>query len=134
DVRRDATRAAAAPGGPRRRVLPVHWSGCGRRCGQPSGAVVEVVATTDGYRVRRAALSSTAAPSAAMPVSSLANGDPSASGDVGDTVLVWASGEPGGPGATGGVGEGCDGPRVADWAGLVAAVAGARALHRGESG
>ncbi|GLZ40210.1 hypothetical protein [Actinokineospora sp. NBRC 105648] len=27
----------------------VHWSGCGRRCGRPAGAVIDVVATADGY-------------------------------------------------------------------------------------
>ncbi|GAB2442619.1 precorrin-3B synthase [Nocardia tengchongensis] len=28
-----------------------HWSGCDRRCGRPKGAVTDVVATTDGYRI-----------------------------------------------------------------------------------
>ncbi|AIA04585.1 precorrin-3B synthase [Streptomyces noursei] len=30
--------------------LPVHWSGCERRCGHPHGAWVDVLATPDGYR------------------------------------------------------------------------------------
>ncbi len=55
DVRRDAARAAGGPaGGPGRGALPVHWSGCARRCGQPAGGIVEVVAEPGGYRVRRA--------------------------------------------------------------------------------
>jgi precorrin-3B synthase len=34
--------------------LPVHWSGCARRCGRPTGPVVDVVAEPDGrYRVLR---------------------------------------------------------------------------------
>ncbi|MGQ0482683.1 MAG: precorrin-3B synthase [Pseudonocardia sp.] len=33
--------------------LPVHWSGCARRCGRPSGAVVDVVAGIEGYQVLR---------------------------------------------------------------------------------
>ena len=34
--------------------LPVHWSGCARRCGRPAGPVVDVVAESDGgYRVLR---------------------------------------------------------------------------------
>ncbi|MEU8757644.1 cobalamin biosynthesis protein CobG [Streptomyces sp. NPDC048659] len=41
DVRRDA---ALAPGG----ALPVHYSGCERRCGHPHGAWVDVLATADG--------------------------------------------------------------------------------------
>ncbi|WP_443077074.1 cobalamin biosynthesis protein CobG [Streptomyces sp. SP18CS02] len=40
DVRADAT---PGTGG-----LPVHWSGCERRCGHPQGAWVDVVATGDG--------------------------------------------------------------------------------------
>ncbi|MFE2406791.1 cobalamin biosynthesis protein CobG [Kitasatospora sp. NPDC059408] len=48
DVRADAARAldAAAVGG-----LPVHWSGCERRCGHPAGRWVDVLATGQGYRV-----------------------------------------------------------------------------------
>ncbi|MGY0232309.1 precorrin-3B synthase [Longispora urticae] len=48
DVRADAasTLVGATLGG-----LPVHWVGCGRRCGMPGGAHVEVLATDDGYRV-----------------------------------------------------------------------------------
>ncbi|MCK7623807.1 precorrin-3B synthase [Streptomyces sp. RS10V-4] len=36
---------AAAPAG-----LPVHWSGCARRCGHPHGTWIDVLATPDGYR------------------------------------------------------------------------------------
>ncbi|MER7703095.1 hypothetical protein ABTX81_09380 [Kitasatospora sp. NPDC097605] len=50
DVRADAARALdgvpAGPGG-----LPVHWSGCERRCGHPAGRRVDVLATGQGYRV-----------------------------------------------------------------------------------
>jgi precorrin-3B synthase len=49
DVRRDAAtvhgRETAAP------ALPVHWVGCERRCGTPSGQSIEVLATSAGYRV-----------------------------------------------------------------------------------
>jgi precorrin-3B synthase len=31
--------------------LPVHWSGCARRCGRPRGRVLDVVATGAGYLV-----------------------------------------------------------------------------------
>ncbi|MYQ78993.1 MULTISPECIES: precorrin-3B synthase [unclassified Streptomyces] len=50
DVRGDAA-SALHPGSPDR-ALPVHWSGCERRCGHPRGAWVDVVAGPDGgYRV-----------------------------------------------------------------------------------
>jgi precorrin-3B synthase len=44
DVRADAHPIPGA-------TLPVHWSGCARRCGRPRGTVVDVVATGDGYSV-----------------------------------------------------------------------------------
>lgn len=47
DVRTDAGPVADAGG------VPVHWSGCARRCGRPRGEVVDVVATGDGYAVTR---------------------------------------------------------------------------------
>jgi precorrin-3B synthase len=50
DVRADAL-AMIASGA--RVERPVHWSGCARRCGRPRGEVVDVVATEDGYTVRR---------------------------------------------------------------------------------
>ncbi|MFJ4674850.1 hypothetical protein [Kitasatospora sp. NPDC088783] len=48
DVRAQAARAVAdvpAEG------LPVHWSGCARRCGHPAGRWVDVLATAAGHRV-----------------------------------------------------------------------------------
>ncbi len=48
DVREDARRTLRAPSGG---ALPVHWSGCERRCGRPQGRVVEVLATDAGYEV-----------------------------------------------------------------------------------
>ncbi|MFJ9517256.1 cobalamin biosynthesis protein CobG [Kitasatospora sp. NPDC101801] len=47
DVRADAAAALerGVPG------LPVHWSGCERRCGHPAGEWVDVLATGQGYRV-----------------------------------------------------------------------------------
>ncbi|RSS92938.1 cobalamin biosynthesis protein CobG [Streptomyces sp. WAC05292] len=52
DVRADARAVAARATGP----LPVHWSGCERRCGHPRGtAWVDLVATGDGYAVTLAA-------------------------------------------------------------------------------
>ncbi|MFG2876368.1 cobalamin biosynthesis protein CobG [Streptomyces sp. NPDC048337] len=48
DVRADARAVAERARGP----LPVHWSGCERRCGHPRGtAWVDLVATPDGYRL-----------------------------------------------------------------------------------
>lgn len=45
DVRADAARSTR-PG-----ALPVHWAGCSRRCGRPTGRGVEVLATEAGYEV-----------------------------------------------------------------------------------
>jgi precorrin-3B synthase len=50
DVRGDVVRAVSAG------TLPMdgarqHWAGCERRCGRPSGDVVDVVATATGYRI-----------------------------------------------------------------------------------
>lgn len=52
DVQADAARSVVLlvdppPAG----ALPVHWAGCERRCGRPSGRAVVVVATGNGYRV-----------------------------------------------------------------------------------
>lgn len=63
DVRADAARAldeaptldGVVPSGagsqPGAALLPVHWSGCERRCGHPAGRRVDVLATGEGYRV-----------------------------------------------------------------------------------
>ncbi|WP_204300699.1 precorrin-3B synthase, partial [Actinoplanes campanulatus] len=48
DVRADATVTARFVDG-----LPVHWVGCARACGSPSGPHVRVEATADGYLVAR---------------------------------------------------------------------------------
>jgi precorrin-3B synthase len=50
DVRGDVVRAVTTG------TLPAdgarqHWAGCERRCGRPSGAVVDVVANANGYRI-----------------------------------------------------------------------------------
>ncbi|MCZ2860491.1 precorrin-3B synthase [Blastococcus sp. VKM Ac-2987] len=50
DVRSDATRAVADGALPASGARQ-HWAGCGRRCGRPSGEVVDVVATGSGYRI-----------------------------------------------------------------------------------
>ncbi|MCF3184755.1 hypothetical protein IPZ70_33175 [Streptomyces polychromogenes] len=48
DVRADARAVVAQSAG----GLPVHWSGCARRCGHPRGtAWVDLVATPDGYEL-----------------------------------------------------------------------------------
>ncbi|MFI9271172.1 precorrin-3B synthase [Kitasatospora sp. NPDC052896] len=51
DVRADAATALAADAPGEARLLPVHWSGCERRCGHPAGRWVDVLATGSGYRV-----------------------------------------------------------------------------------
>lgn len=59
DVRADASvaagHAAGTAFGPEAdgELLPVHWSGCDRRCGRPVGPVVDIVAEPDGYRIGR---------------------------------------------------------------------------------
>ncbi|MFV2172231.1 precorrin-3B synthase [Actinomadura sp. LOL_016] len=53
DVRADAAAAVrAAPPRGGADGLPVHWSGCERRCGHPPDRHVAVVATPRGYEVR----------------------------------------------------------------------------------
>jgi precorrin-3B synthase len=49
DVRADAASLIRGSGG-----VPVHWSGCSRRCGRPRGDIVDVLATGTGYEVARA--------------------------------------------------------------------------------
>ncbi|MET9855659.1 precorrin-3B synthase [Streptomyces sp. NPDC006450] len=56
DVRADARAVVDATGEPSAEPgpvpVPVHWSGCERRCGHPRGtAWVDLVATPDGYRI-----------------------------------------------------------------------------------
>lgn len=46
DVRADARPVSGVD-------IPVHWSGCARRCGRPRGEVLDVVATGDGYTTMR---------------------------------------------------------------------------------
>jgi precorrin-3B synthase len=59
DVRADASVAAGHAAGTALAptvggyLLPVHWSGCERRCGRPVGPVVDIVAEPDGYRISR---------------------------------------------------------------------------------
>jgi precorrin-3B synthase len=65
DVRADATAHLAAGAG----GLPVHWSGCERRCGHPRGAWADVVATDDG----RYEVSAPGAPPRAVPLPELAD-------------------------------------------------------------
>lgn len=49
DVRAEAARDVAAAGPAlRSALLPVHWSGCERRCGHPKGEWADVVALPDG--------------------------------------------------------------------------------------
>jgi precorrin-3B synthase len=45
-----------APRGANKPLPAVHWSGCERRCGRPRGEVLDVVATEDGYTMRRGLL------------------------------------------------------------------------------
>ena len=45
DVQADATSAQRRPG------EVVHWSGCERRCGRPRDTTIDIVATTEGYRI-----------------------------------------------------------------------------------
>ncbi|GGO53574.1 precorrin-3B synthase [Streptomyces daqingensis] len=50
--RADAAPGSAAPAAPEgTSLLPVHFSGCERRCGRPKGDVVDVVAGGNGYTV-----------------------------------------------------------------------------------
>lgn len=53
DVRGDAEAFVRTAGQPLAGQLPVHWSGCERRCGHPKGAWADVVAVPGGHRVTR---------------------------------------------------------------------------------
>jgi precorrin-3B synthase len=48
-------RADAAAARHERRTMPVHWSGCERRCGHPRGRYLDVLATGAGYQIRESA-------------------------------------------------------------------------------
>ncbi|MGY1804843.1 precorrin-3B synthase [Blastococcus sp. SYSU D00922] len=50
DVRGDVVRAVAS-GSLSAEGARQHWVGCERRCGRPSGEVVDVIATGSGYRI-----------------------------------------------------------------------------------
>jgi precorrin-3B synthase len=50
DVRTDAAAMIAAGAVT---PVPVHWSGCPRRCGRPRGEAIDIVATEDGYTLTR---------------------------------------------------------------------------------
>ncbi|HET6393554.1 MAG TPA: precorrin-3B synthase [Blastococcus sp.] len=50
DVRSDVVRAVASGNLPANGARQ-HWVGCERRCGRPSGEVVDVIATATGYRI-----------------------------------------------------------------------------------
>jgi len=66
DVRGAApTVLSAAP--PGAAGLPVHFSGCARRCGHPSTPHVEVVASDAGYRVGRSGENGTVEPPERIP-------------------------------------------------------------------
>jgi len=47
DGRADGQTSVDARGG----TLPVHWSGCERRCGHPAGSYLDIVAVGHGYRI-----------------------------------------------------------------------------------
>lgn len=69
DVRADAARALdGGASAPRGGGLPVHWSGCERRCGHPAGQWVDVLATGQGYRVTVNGPAATAGTPAGVPV------------------------------------------------------------------
>ncbi len=69
DVRADVAAALRdARPEPDHRLLPVHFSGCERRCGHPDGAWVDVVAGADGrYRVTAAGATVPAAATGDLP-------------------------------------------------------------------
>ncbi|MFB1043541.1 precorrin-3B synthase [Streptomyces chrestomyceticus] len=71
DARGETTGPRADGTDPRRPdpgLLPVHWSGCARRCGHPHGAWVDVVATGDAYEVSVRGTRHPAPPTATVPL------------------------------------------------------------------
>ncbi|MFE7382314.1 precorrin-3B synthase [Streptomyces zhihengii] len=125
DVRADATALAAAGSG----GTPVHWSGCGRRCGHPHGAHVDLVATGEGrYTLAVVPANRPAAP--AVPATEAATASATEAVPEAPPGAVPANAT-----ATAhGTGTGADHPvrhdlDVPELAGALAAARGGRPLH-----
>ncbi|MET9110979.1 hypothetical protein ABZX29_30995, partial [Streptomyces zhihengii] len=133
DVRADATALAAAGAG----GTPVHWSGCGRRCGHPHGAHVDLVATGEG-RYTLAVVPANRPAAAAVPATEAASATEAATeavpeappgalpGAVPAKVNATETATAPAPGADHPVRHDLDVPELA---GALAAARGGRPLH-----